>query len=214
MRPDRRQRVDLRPDCQGGEERDEETDDGRDEHLATEAEEERSDPCEECECDDNRRRVVDADGAQRERPRQRYGSDEQGSPAGDRRVREHTERGERHEPAHEHQRRARPRVVGTGEPDVEACQRRHRVGGRAGPNRWSRARSDRDGSGRDVGEGDEPVDPRRARHEQAAVPRSDDRDGVSHDVVVRPGRREREVDRRLGRYLCEPQDRLAIEIDE
>ncbi len=194
MRPDRRERVDLRPDGQRDEEREEEADDGRDEHGAPEGEQERSGSGGESENRDDRGRIVDADRAQEQRHRERHGRDEHGRPTGDRRAGEDPEGGERDEPAHEHERRPRPRVVGPGEPLVEARERRRCVAVRAGANRWRLAGGDRLRGGSDVGERDEPVDPRRARREQAAVARPDDRDGIPHDVVVGARRRQGDVD--------------------
>ena len=184
MRADRRQRVDLRPGREDDEERHQKADDCRNEERRPEGEEQRPQPRDDREDRDHGRRLIDADGAEEERRGERDRSDEHGGTARQRPAGEDAECRERDEPADEHEGRTRAGVVGACEPHVETGKRCGRVAVGSGANRRRLSGCDRVGSGRDVRERDEPVDPRRTRGEHAAVARPDDRDGIARDVVM------------------------------
>ena len=112
------------------------------------------------------------------------------------------EGGEGDEPADEDECRARPGVVRSRQAPVEPCECRGRASAsaRAGSSVFLPPRSPSPSVRRRPAR--RAVDPRRARREQAAVAGADDRDRVADDVVVRAGRGQRDVDRRLGRLLA------------
>ena len=80
MRPDRGERVDVRPRHEDNEERGEKCHDGRDEQRLPEAKEQRAAARDDAEGDDDRRRVVHAHRAEHEGSAERDRRDEHGCP--------------------------------------------------------------------------------------------------------------------------------------
>ncbi len=120
MRPDSGERVDFGPRREHHEVADEKRHDGRNERFAAETEQERPRSRREDEQHDDRRRIVNADRAQRERGSQCDWRGEYRRATGNRRACDECEHGEADKPGRERKRRTCPRIVSTSQPGVEA----------------------------------------------------------------------------------------------
>ncbi len=138
-------------------------------------------------------RRPDPDCGEQESDRDRPGRRKEcgaGEPARARRERRGCEAAQQHSEA---DRCGAARVVCAGQPSIELAQR----GGVPRPETEHRicALLEVDGSRRDVGDRDEPGQPRRRRVEDPVEAASDDRNRIASDVVVSAGGRQRDVDR-------------------